>query len=517
MGKFDAALGKFVRMLLLYGSYRVSPIDRERFKTDRKARLRLSEQQSQTYKFNSNLKRILQDKSVDWKVVWNLKHLAYLIKRQHLAGNKFLFCILLQFFLLFYLLFKCIFHLLKTRHNEELAEYYDKQYCFPKLFHSYPNQFQFYGLCLTVYLYSLVIRLDATIKLIRISILNQKHYKEFYITQVNCSYMDLTSDVTVKQLLQLMRNSLIHYLQIGRNPLTRSAHTKIRALKTMSEFDKSDMIYYRNAIDFNECHKLNSKNVANFKYRTLGHNNWHYTMPVHRMDSFELALFEFFLKIGILTLGLFIFLVLANFFIFEVRATLPEHNLTWLDLLASPLNLLSKPCRLVRFLDTAGMVFVQLPNQMDAAAFCLDAIVLLSRIRKISKCFEDCLNVCRLGVYLIHSNCDTIQTKIDRKELNKYVRQLSNLTKILSYEFLDIKKAHSSYLNLMILSSGFCLAQCAIIIIRTDFFAVRFNCSAIAVALCVPLFTVPIYCVMIDNMVSTPTKLRPATKVVPAN
>lgn len=523
-------------------SFCCSPIDRERFK--------LIQQENNDEDLSSNYNVVeeivatyKQQNQVAWQILLSPVQLSRAIKQYHMCDNKFFIHVGIQFVLLVYLLSKSLFHIIYTGSDQTLATYYENQYYFPRLFESYPEPQLFYSLTLSICLYSFSIRIFSTYKLIKSSLINLNGYKELDVGQINLSYLTFPN-WCLKDWFTVIKSSFNYCKKCRQDPIAFKNYIKLNKLmaEKVSKLSNHNLMYDSNVIDFDECYKdfehLYDANKRDEKFR-----NWHYSLPIHRVDPFVWAILTF--NIVIITwfsIFLIVLVCICLLYLELLSVAGNEINYGFSDLVRVFSNLpiyLIEPKYLIRLFDIYAYVLIQLPNQFDAMPFYFNSSFMYSRTRKLVDCLQSDLDFCRQGIRNLRAKFDSQEqnelsdlnqqfnlwqasccnfrfnlapdgTKTNPwdvngiKELNDRLWLMAKLTRRLRIEFLSVKKCHSGYLNLVVVSSGFCIAYCVSLILRAKSYSQLFCLSVNTIGSLMPLVTIVFFSILMDNAVSMP-------------
>lgn len=457
-----------------------------------------------------------------------------LIKRYHMAGNGFIFIFIFHLAALTHLTLKTWLHYLFIGRNYEQLKYFNSIY-YPHLAGVFPEFYQFNTLFLVLSTYNLILRLWNAYVLVRRSIVNEYRYKELSIDQVNVSSL-IYADLTVADWIKFWNSAVEHEKAVSENALIREAHLKFNSshqkrLKTASQLD---LMYYMNVIDFDECYsKVDHFNHVKPK---KAYESWHCATPVPRID---LKTLRIGLILGVLSnVALVIILVVCilGYVYFELNsANNPGYQEEAQQATAYSLNWL----QLLRIIEVSLLILIQVPQHGDGGVFIMGATVLTSRTRKLKQNMMRDLNICLDGLnstMAIKSNLETPpthyhfnrnslrfhmhngldldqqnyflqgsprQTRLhDRRNLNDRIQRQVSLIRLIYLEFMDLKKNHTVYLNLLFISHGICISY-----IISLFFAISTKseiiilCSLIISSL-IPISTALIISALVEQEVT---------------
>lgn len=525
--------------LMLNLSFCVSPIDSRRFNRELRYKIQdKNERLSHTHIEHKIDERRKYD-HIPWGLMLQPRKLANAIKRYHMCDNTFFIYLFGHLLLLFYMLIKCILHAMITGSDDQLADYIERTYYFPRLFESYDNTHMFYNVTISVCFSSLLIRLASLHRLIKYSLINVNTYKRFNIVQNNLAYL-MFPNWNLTDWLKIYRYALRHEFQRRTDPYVHYKHTRFdeHVAERISNFNHAGLIYHTNIISFNDCYEK-FEHFYDPKQRNTRYRYWHYSTPVHLFDPFEWALNT----IGYLTFSSTAFLLVTSvnicIYYYELLCIVPKEHYDPLDVLSMASYVstyLNQPSRLIRLADLIFFAIIQLLTQIDATMYLWDTGIMFSRTRKLICCFESDLRLClRTNVYLnnrteryqfrphqfksnysyqlmpsigqispIYEN-GYQQSAIYKKnilELNERLRYMCKLARLLRDEFLDVKSWHSNYVNILIVSNGFCLAYCVSLLTQIETLSSLFCIFVCAISSTAPLCLSIIYSLSMDWAVS---------------
>lgn len=457
-------------------------------------------------------KNIKRQEHVPWNLVFKPKLLAKAIKQHHMCEDSFFVCVLIQFVALIYLLYKTAFHPIMTGDNQRLARYYEDKYLFPRMFQSYSNAHNFYNMAFSVCLYYFLIRLLSLIRLIKYSLINLDGYKQVTTAQMNFSYAAI-GDYHAPGWWNFFKYAYKHHRQTKNYSL--KSHTQLNKI-TCRHIDSqqlynTNLIYQVNILDFNECYKGFDR-LFGPQWRPKKYTNWHLNQPVQSADPVEWAVMAAIFTVAFNLAIYFVIISIVAALVFEV---INEHD-DISPILQRPWHhfclWLSKPTRLIRFIDIVVFIFVQLPNQIDATFIYFDCGILFSRVKKLTKCFQEdlvlCLDDYKQRVHVgKHTHANHFGYSGDQNpnrhysRLNDHLRLLVKLARFLRLEFLDLKKYHSDYINLMMMLTGFCIGSAFSLISTTSSLGGLFCLIIGALSLICPMIALICYAILLDTAV----------------
>lgn len=479
--------------------------------------------------------------------------LIRMIKRYHRVGNWFFVIIIYEFSLMCFILFKIIFHKFYTGNDQEkidkLIDY------FPRLCESYPNPADFYAILTVQCLLCLLLRVVAVIKLIKMAIINKDEYKYIGPTQMTGSFLKLMK-ISLRDWFRMIGVGYKHsFVCLERTEgferlQERYAHLHLRSDlgERLSSLDKKEIFYFKNMINFSECYKYLNYNIDT----TNTSVDWFMPESNVRIDIWELCHLTFMTLIGIPFLTILVLINVTAILVFELSQSTdkPFEASVW-DSLAQAPKVVSNFGRVVRIIDLLSILLIQVPHQSDIIGFFIDLLSLNSRIRKITESLKE---VCKLSSngcgdthcvyqcptcscvstetqsrrsFVCKSDKDAnvgvanyedpqmvaIQNNLFKKchpspqqsfkdDLNQLIETHLELIGILSKEFSMMKRSHTTYMNILITGSGFCVALglSTLYVASSGFTQVMLASLTIANAL--PVFGIVPLCFRTESRVS---------------
>lgn len=454
--------------------FAVSPIDRHRILANVEGEFQVN-----------NVKR----RSVDW--LWVLRNpgkVMHLVERHHMVGRKWIYLLLVQLLIYVHLMVKFALHIMWSKRREQAPAW--RAY-YPDMASCMPNPALLNSLWLAFSLNSMVIRLRSLSSLLRGAILNQGHYTELSLTQINMAALASLSAFNLIQLGALIREgkSLIWPTADVDPPDLPDADLQL-AQKTFDQLTLSAKLYYVNMLDFTQSYKQRHFELKpNLHKRAYLH--WFVPSPKHRFGYFALCLVASNTLIGLLL----VFSGSLCFYLFYLQFNFLHHlqHSGQEELLPAVFTWLLTPTKLINILEGALFVLLLVPFHLHLGYLLTDVIVLLSRIQRVLKLMK--LELERaVHVYARYSvepaskfhknlpNCSE-DTNCGPIRLNQRFCYYLDLLRLVYLEFVDARKAHTFYLNSLILGSGFSMSYGLMLLSLTSsvaeffiIFTVLFSC-----------------------------------------
>lgn len=479
--------------------------------------------------------------------------LARCIKRYHSAGNWFLLYTLTINSLIFYVWVKALFHQFKTGKDEKLAQYYATHY-FPRLFESYPEPYTYYPTLLAVTTYYFLERVIMTIHIIKKSVLNRNGYKQIESAQLNAMFITALN-WEIKEWCRFMKAARSHRTLVTKDASdrygqeARCSHLEVPN-ELLDNHENKNNYYIKygiNSIDFSKCYEFHG-----LDWKRKDPNTHYIFEPYCRIDLEELSYMVYLISVGIPILIVFPGFLLVTAFIYELIVLLPEiEEITFWNCLAQLPVFLTDPNRIIRLIDICVFLIAQDPLQQQALAVSLDIRGLISRARKVGDLLQENLDFCTEmarnyeSTKLLESldKCDEkVVTKSDRlqhttisihgstgsvldqilkgysktdrdkhfdnvtkAQRNILCRKLDlnlRLARAVKQELIEAKRSYSTYLNIVIATSGIYTAVAFASSFMVSNGITRFLLYATLYAGTVPLFTLMPLCITIERVVS---------------
>lgn len=471
--------------------------------------------------------------------------LVRIVKRYHVAGNRCILSMIVQVYLLLYLLTKNLFHQIYTGDSQEIADYYAQHY-YPRLYCSLPNSHEMYGIINFLCIYVLIVRLLMIIRLLKRSVINQDQYREIEVTQLNGTFIG-SMRWPLKDWIRIFFLGLLHKRNcIGDTGKQLVVSDRIDEKDDLAnEKEKRDHLYCRswdwnlslctsrsdflcraNPIDFSRCYQ-------NYGLR-LNNNHqsgWYYPKYNCRIDLYEFSWMVALVLLGIPGTIFVILLAMVTGIIIESTVMSPKgYESTLLEGLEHFPDLISSPRNLMRLMDGYIFIVMLIPHQIEAAALYLNVTALLSRIRKLNERLQQDLNFCLhltdtvrymrlvgrsvsqtdsdLIINLNHVltdrvDYDTINTA-QKDALNKSLEMSMFLAKTINDEFRMLRKSKTVYLDCLLIVGGFCVAMQLSFMFSTASQQVKVIVFFSIFASAFPVIMCSALCMAVENRVSIP-------------
>lgn len=403
--------------------------------------------------------------SIDW--LWIFCHLSEVIKlieEYHMVDRRYIYLFIVQIIYNTHMLVKILYYTLQNRNeidlpNSELLVYY------PNVSGSFKNSILFNNLLVPIMFLNLVVRLRALYCVIRYSLINKNRYQHFTISQVNIYSFTCFTDLTIADWIGFIIGSIKHDEEVKRNPRLRWAHKNAMLSNQImsstnftghqSNFKK---IYYFTMMNFAECYFSPQINL-NHKFERparLEYNRWHPECPNFRLDigiERKLAAVNVAAVFGMLFSGV---ACSAGFVYMELGSILLSGGIN--DTESSQITskhfliLLSHPMHLIRLVELLLNLILLVPYYYLVAFVITDLSVVTSRINRLVELLTDDLERGRISLGRQYSYHRLFTP--DPRELNERLEHNLELVKLVYMEFLDLRNAHTTYLNWTLIGNG---------------------------------------------------------------
>lgn len=440
--------------------------------------------------------------------------LAQLIKRYHVVGDKVVISIFIHLLIAIYLWIKAMFHFLYTKTDEETAIYFASHY-FPRLSESYPNQYELYGLISAQCSYILTLRLYIIMRLIKRSVINKNGYKEIEMSQLNGVFAESfrwplkdwfrlcvlgrrhlnacnrKSDVSIDYMNKVLNDIECHKCRNGscngeRKNGEKQAHlySKTWDWNKLLGSTRSGFLSKINPIDFSECYRYHDLRLNNGL-----HPAYYYPEDNCRIDMWELSWLAIMLIAGTPLSLYLMFNSLVSNLMAELAALSPNgFQSTTMECLQQFPELLTNANHLIRLMDSYFFVWMLHHHSFEQAQIHVDICALLSRIRKLNERLQADLDAlqnisaakpCQAEDGGTNDGCSAIKEALNaRLEMNMF------LAKIVNDEFMSLQKSTTTFLDLLTIGQGFCVAAALSVMFATEsrlVYAVAFTCFMYAI------------------------------------
>lgn len=493
-------------------SYSVSPMIKELVELDRQKEN--SNNKLSGLSIPYSLAETYQDYKDDDSVRHYLKRpleLVKLIKRYHGVGNIFFVIAFLHASLLTYLGSKAFFQVLVIGDDKELAKYYSSIW-YPRLLDNYPNPESFYNLCLMYLAYYVSFRYLCIYRLVTNAVLNRNGYKHITVSQANFSIAGLYN-WSMREWVLYIKTAYKHAHLCATDENVKKAHLCFDTVdnEKLCRYSRRELIYYNNPIDFTRCYgemtgaHAHPNNWAK-KWYTPKYNCRHDLTDSSRFFTLHLS--------GAAILLALVPIVCLVTLIFDMSKLLPDpERATIYEIIAVFPEFITNPSAVIKYLDVLCAILVQFPNHIEAGRIYWDVLVMVSRTRKVYEALTEDLNFCvnRSNEYkrINFRNYDSLDFAFDnikgteKAALNKSIDLHVRLVQVLNIEFMDLKREHTLYLNLLFVGNGLCISVCISLILSAQSFIVTILMGGLALSCFFPIVAIIVCCIKCELDVST--------------
>lgn len=470
-----------------------SPINSERFEAQHKETLSVD---GSVVKSNSELwMSSYKPERINWfRVLCRPMKIIKLIKRYHMADNKFIILVFLHLAIIFHLTIKALINFFYTGSDEERMKFFDGIY-YPHSAGVSTMPASFNYMLLANCIYCLAARLRCLIRIIKGSIRNRNIYTEISTTQVNYSFLTLIF-LNYYQTKTIWRKSLEHKKALERNDkLSLENHIKFeeKTQTYINNLSRNDLLYYYNFIDFDACSK-EFDDIIKLDNRREDHKQWFCPKPLWRTDliSFHLGMLLNLLAI-VLIGGGFLFACFGVTYM-ELRSRFREDDEpSLIELFSNYTAHYSEPIHILRSIDFLLFIAAQVPHHFDSITIFADTIILIFRIGKLVTLMKMKLvklfdwnslsspsgeSFATVRSYLKSSGSEdhdwigaesnynpaknfdqenNIGKLEEKSAFNKKLQNDLSIVRVLFLEFNDLKRCHSGLLNQLVIGHGIML------------------------------------------------------------
>lgn len=280
-------------------------------------------------------------------------------------------------------------------------------------------------------------------------------------------------------------------------------------------------------MDFSKCYQFFELELDNNHRK-----GWHYPRDNCRMDLWE---FSWVVATALLCIPLALLTLISAVcigLIIELSAMSPKRfDSTLGDCFKQVPNFITNSKHLLRLMDTLIFISILFPHQVEAAVAYLNVTALLSRIRKLNERLQEDLDTCLYLNRSTESNAaraaaskdpdskssaefvpkitiDSIAkqgTSISNAQKNALNRRLETnmlLAKTVNDEFKMLKKSTTTYLDLLLIAGGFCLAIQGSVLFSSESKVVQVVVAYCIFAAIFPLVMCSIFCMAVEIRVS---------------
>lgn len=468
-----------------------------------------------------------------WYYLLQPSELIRLIKRYHKVGNVFFALAFTQFASLLYISFKAVFQATFIGHDESLARQYAKSW-FPRILESFPNPENMYSLFILLCSYYITLRLLCIRRLVKNSVINRNGYKLLSMTMTNFPVAGVYY-WPIKTWVAMLVEAYNHKRLCDRDNRHRKAHLslEIKSKDRMLRFSKKELIYYRNVVDFSACFGEDVIDEMQLHLRSSWAKGWHIAQPTARIDPHELGLLVALQMAGLTLLFSLVALLIFLSTFYEISRLTPDPDkASVLDVILTTPKFFTNINSIIRQSDLTLLVLVQMPNHIEAAIIYWDMMVMISRTRKVCDALSEDLHYCvtkareyrlinrrhrshienknnsDIDLYSLVDHDSSDQFDFDninyaeKKALNDTIELHLRLARVLNHEFLDLKRSHTLYLNLLFVGSGFCISLCISLIFIVKSKLMILILISLIISSSVPLLGVVLFCIIAEQTVS---------------
>lgn len=518
-------------------SFSCSPIEKNRFREELRLRIQEDEYLRKASKEAQPTEELLdyRTESDDWW--WKLAHpfeLATLIKRYHLVDNWFFAIFFGHFLLLSHFVIKSLVHTFYTGKDPERIKYFNSIY-YPHIIGVLPESYLFSNLFLALSVFYLSMRLLSAYHLIKNSIINEHGYKKISFSQINFTVFTLF-ELNLEQWIKLFKHTWKHETEVQKDPLAWEAHLDFKMI-IHQQYDKlcrNDLMFHLNVIDFEECYQ--ELDIWRTSKRKKRYQLWHCATPLMRFNTSIILRGLFITYIGSISASIGYIILVFGMIYLELRDAFPPDQVVGLgEVLSNWRSHLSNPLHSVRLFEMFLLSILQLPQQYDCILAILDKTTLIARASKLNQVIQHDLKLCdhwkqsdkQSFTHLNYANqsADENEPGLNRpiynsqsepllgtkaiadkrrrlneiEELNLKIQHHARLISMLYSEFLNIRRAHSALLNLVIGGNGILMTYTIALLFTAQGTVQLIILLSCFVAFFVPTIDALIFCAVIER------------------
>lgn len=453
-----------------------------------------------------------EDDDENWlRFIVQPRKLAHLIKQYHCVGSEFFVVVFVQITVICYLFAKAIFHKVMTGSDERLASYYADRY-FPRLYHSYQNSQNLDLFTANTLFYILVFRFMRLYSLVKNSIINRNGYKSILMPQLNMSSV-AGFRVPNRLLHDFVRLVYGHGKECKQSRETRERHLRFDSDVETIMMRKSwlEFVYFMNPINFTECYSTFRRYITT-EGKSHWAMNWFVAEPVARLDltefSWLVSAFILGIPLGCVIVTSLVILATTHELCTVARDNGQDECLTQIPLLLFDIS------RLVRLLDIIALILIQVPQQVEGALFYWDCCALISRTRKVDEALQNDLEFCRSTtrtnelstmIFVTGNSCQVFKSK---QPVNRSISLHVQLIKCIHYEFRDLRKAHTVFLNILLVGCGLLISISISELFLSDTLFKKLIIVSFIISCSIPIFLSVFFCILTEHTVSTKHELK---------
>lgn len=478
------------------------------------------------------------NKSCWWSKLAHPIELAGLIKRYHLVSSWFFLIFFAHFSILLHFTLKSFIHSFYTRRDQEKIKYFNTIY-YPHLAGALPEPYLFNNLFFAMSIYYLSMRLLSAYHLIRNSVINSNGYKEIHISQINFVLCCLC-ELNLEEWIKLFWHTWNHDKEVKSDRKLWEAHLGFEenVQKQLDKLCRRDLMFHLNMVDFEECYK-DLPGLWDIKRRKKRYQSWHCPPPWMRVSTYILKLGIIVTATGIVGASIAYLMMLFGMLYLELRNAFPADQETKVgEVMSVWRSHLAQPLHSLRLFEMFLLSILQLPQQYDCVLSVLDNSILTARTNKIHQVMLHDLELCNNWQLFKGGECGTCFRVVDYPRswsidlvgnnlVRKQIRERSNLESLCSYkkhnikneieqlnlkirshirlvsllysEFMNIRRSHSGFFNLVIIGNGIVMTY-----IMSLFFTVHGAAQLIILCSCflacfVPIMSSLIFCAFIEK------------------
>lgn len=452
--------------------------------------------------------------------------LANLVKSYYRYGNFFIIYLIILTFMLTHLWIKITIHMLTIGDNSKRLKFYDS-IIYPDLAGATSDPKMLNNLFHTSATLDIIIWYLNLHGLFKRSIMNSNRYEIISISEFNFAFFSKKEFAPLMSPFHVL-NGLLGLRRFKKNrkrfneALIDVDYKLIQQTKSsLSKAHFKDIVFDHNLINFSKIYKEVGidiewyDNDKKFKLDSKSLlNKFYIPKPVHRTNVFSLIFGYSVLMSSTFIQILGMVSYVTGIIIIEINYRLGDKPRTLVNLMV-----LFDVIVVIRLFENFIMAFGVFQIHFLLNLFVWDCLVLVSRITKVVRLANselkrlinldipiDRVKNEHLGVSYDLLDLDDYQT-FDEKS-NQYVQHLMLLIRVVKFEFSDLQKKYSIFINIMI--SGYCLSlpQSVSLFITDDVAIERVLIGLFTCSVVIPIVFILIFAARVELAVSITTYHR---------
>lgn len=452
------------------------------------------------------------------RIVSHPKEACKLFREYQMVSNVNIFSQLLYILVLVHLFIKSAIYI-AVRSDKEKMKYLDGIVFYPDIAGASKISLVFNYLFLGFTLLAILNRVTRICGVISRSLKNADEYRELRVTQLNFSFL-ASFYLSFSEWISFWNYINNHDAHYHSNRTTQIKHLELneQVQKKLPRLSRRDATFYFNPIDFSKC--FENSNLPNDEERMKRYFNWHFATPIDKISCASMREVIGVTVGGTFAVSIGLALAAIGLLNLELRSEFSEnYSPTIQELLdVAPKHLLNLK-HLIRFLEGSILFVPQLSSIYDLSCVFMDLQAVTSRAHRMVQKFELHLETIRqykakfdnqekqtqLLIHFNQNHSSESNFSSDRLkfEYNWQIKGDIALIGLLYHEFLNTRKHHTQFLNLVVLSGGICVAYITNILMSQAILVGEVIIMvAFLVSVVVPIIGILLYCAKMERTVS---------------